>query len=134
MELKYKLGKCLMPGLLVVALGCAGVALFVPHVSEWMAWLTSVCLIGLSLCFCTAVNWKLCWSEWVALLVICISAILTMLLVLSGDHRLFAIIEGMDLMIILGISIALLFRDNANRVSLWVIIVLCLLFFGFVVF
>lgn len=134
MQFKYKLGMNLMPCLLVVSLACTATAVFVPYAAEWMLGLTSLCLIGFSLCFCYATGGKLIWSDWAALLVICFSAILTMLLFWGENSQLFAIIEGLNLLTILGISIALLFRRNANRTALGIMIALCLFFSGFGVY
>ena len=134
MKSKYKLGMNLMPCLLVVSLVCTVAAVFVPYVAEWMLGLTSVCLSGFSLCFCYAASGKLIWSDWVALLVVGVSAILTMLLILGRNLQLFAIIEGLNLLTILGISIALLFRKNANRAALGSMIALCVFSFGFGVY
>lgn len=130
MEFKYKLSMNLMPCLLMVSLACTVAALLAPYAAAWMLVLASVCLCGFALCFCHATGWKLIWSDWAALLVVCLSAILTLLLVLSGALRLLAIIEGMNLMTILGISIALLFRRNANRAVWGSMIALCVISFG----
>ena len=71
------------------------------------------------------------WTDQAALLAICLSAILTLLLIFGGYLQLYPVIEGLNLLLILGISLALLLRKNANRVALYVMIGFCLVVLGF---
>ena len=75
-------------------------------------------LASFAFCYYKAVNGKLAWTDQAALLVICLSAILTLLLIFGGYLQLYPVIEGLNLLLILGISLALLLRKNANRVFL----------------
>ena len=130
-KLKYSIGMLVMPCLLAVSLVCSVIAVFMPYAVEWMLGLAILGLATFGLCYYKATDGKLVWTDQAALLVICLSAILTLLLIFGGYLQLYPVIEGLNLLLILGISLALLLRKNANRAALWVMIVLCLAVFGF---
>ncbi len=130
-KLKYSIGMLVMPCLLAVSLVCSVIAVFMPYVVEWMLGLSILGLASFAFCYYKAVNGKLVWTDQAALLVICLSAILTLLLIVGGYLQLYPVIEGLNLLLILGISLALLLRKNANRVALYVMIGLCLVVLGF---
>ena len=130
-KLKYSIGMLVMPCLLAVSLVCSVIAVFMPYVVEWMLGLSILGLASFAFCYYKAVNGKLVWTDQAALLVICLSAILTLLLIFDGYLQLYPVIEGLNLLLILGISLALLLRKNANRVALYVMIGLCLVVLGF---
>ena len=130
-KLKYSFGMILMPALLALSLVCSLIAVFMPYAVEWMLGLSILGLTTFAFCYYKAVNGKLVWTDQAALLVICLSAILTLLLIFGGFLQLYPVIEGLNLLLILGISLALLLRKNANRVALYVMIGLCLVVLGF---
>ena len=130
-KLKYSFGMILMPALLALSLVCSLIAVFMPYAVEWMLGLSILGLASFAFCYYKAVNGRLVWTDQAALLVICLSAILTLLLIFGGYLQLYPVIEGLNLLLILGISLALLLRKNVNRAALWVMIVLCLAVFGF---
>ena len=130
-KLKYSFGMLVMPCLLVLSLVCSVIAVFAPYAVEWMLGLSVMGLATFAFCYYKAVNGKLVWTDQAALLAICLSAILTLLLIFGGYLQLYPVIEGLNLMLILGISLALLLRKNANRVALYVMIGLCLVALGF---
>ena len=130
-KLKYSFGMLVMPCLLVLSLVCSVIAVFAPYAVEWMLGLSVMGLATFAFCYYKAVNGKLVWTDQAALLAICLSAILTLLLIFGGYLQLYPVIEGLNLLLILGISLALLLRKNANRVALYVMIGLCLVAFGF---
>ena len=130
-KLKYSFGMILMPALLALSLVCSVIAVFTPYAEEWMLGLSTLGLASFAFCYYKAVNGRLVWTDQAALLVICLSAILTLLLIFGGYLQLYPVIEGLNLLLILGISLALLLRKNVNRAALWVMIVLCLAVFGF---
>ena len=130
-KLKYSIGMLVMPCLLAVSLVCSVIAVFTPYAVEWMLGLSTLGLASFAFCYYKAVNGKLVWTDQVALLAICLSAILTLLLICGGYLQLYPVIEGLNLLLILGISLALFLRKNANRVALYVMIGLCLVILGF---
>ena len=131
MKLMYRFGKYIMPCLLGAALVGTIAAAFAPYAVEILLGLAALCLAGFALCYNTAADGKLIWSDYIASLAIALSFLLTLLLIVGGYLQLYTVIEGINLLVILGISIALLYRKNANRAALWVMIVLCLVVFGF---
>ena len=130
-KLKYSFGMLVMPCLLVLSLVCSVIAVFAPYAAEWMLGLSIMGLASFAFCYYKAVNGKLVWTDQAALLAICLSAILTLLLIFGGYLQLYPVIEGLNLLLILGISLALLLRKNANRVALYVMIGFCLVVLGF---
>ena len=130
-KLKYSFGMILMPALLALSLVCSLIAVFMPYAVEWMLGLSILGLASFALCYYKATDGKLVWTDQAALLVICLSAILTLLLIFGGFLQLYPVIEGLNLLLILGISLALLLRKNANRAALYVMIGLCLVVLGF---
>ena len=130
-KLKYSFGMLVMPCLLVLSLVCSVIAVFAPYAVEWMLGLSVMGLATFAFCYYKAVNGKLVWTDQAALLAICLSAILTLLLIFGGYLQLYPVIEGLNLLLILGISLALLLRKNANRVALYVMIGFCLVVLGF---
>ena len=130
-KLKYSFGMILMPALLALSLVCSLIAIFMPYAVEWMLGLSVLGLSSFAFCYYKAVNGKLVWTDQAALLAICLSVIMTLLLIFGGYLQLYPVIEGLNLLLILGISLALLLRKNANRVALYVMIGLCLVILGF---
>ena len=130
-KLKYSFGMILMPALLALSLVCSLIAVFMPYAVEWMLGLSILGLASFALCYYKATDGKLVWTDQAALLVICLSAILTLLLIFGGFLQLYPVIEGLNLLLILGISLALLLRKNANRAALYVMIGLCVVILGF---
>lgn len=131
MKLMYRFGKYVMPCLLGIALGSTVAAVFAPYAVEILLGLAVLSLAGFALCYNSATDGKLVWSDYVASLAIALSFLLTLLMIVGGYLQLYTVIEGLNLLVILGISIALLYRKNANRVALCVMIVLSLAVFGF---
>ena len=125
-KLKYSFGMILMPALLALSLVCSLIAVFMPYAVEWMLGLSILGLASYAFCYYKAVNGRLVWTDQAALLAICLSVIMTLLLILGGYLQLYPVIEGLNLLLSLGISLALLLRKNANRVALYVMIGLCL--------
>ncbi len=131
MKLTYRFGKYIMPGLLGVALAGTIAAVFAPYAVEILLGTAAVCLAGFALCYTKATGGLLVWSDYIASLAIALSFLLTLLLIAGGYLQLYTVIEGLNLLVILGISIALLYRKNANRAVWWAMIILCLAVFGF---
>ena len=131
MKLMFKLEKYVMPCLLGIALVGTIAAVFAPYAVEILLGLAALCLAGFALCYTSATDGKLIWSDYVASLAIALSFLLTLLLIVGGYLQLYTVIEGLNLLVILGISLALLLRKNANRAALYVMIALCLAVFGF---
>lgn len=131
MKLKYKFGKYIMPCLLGIALVGTIAAVFAPYGVESLLCAAVLCLAGFALCYTNAAEGKLIWSDYIASLAIALSFLLTLLLIVGGYLQLYTVIVGLNILVILGISIALLYRKNANRAALWVMIVLCLVVLGF---
>ncbi len=125
-KLKYSFGMLVMPALLALSLVCSLIAVFMPYAVEWMLGLSILGLASFAICYYKAVNGRLVWTDQAALLAICLSVIMTLLLILGGYLQLYPVIEGLNLLLSLGISLALLLRKNANRVALYVMIGLCL--------
>lgn len=130
-KLKYSIGMLVMPCLMVLSLVCSVIAVFMPYAVEWMLGLAILGLAAFGFCYYKATDGKLVWTDQAALLVICLSAILTLLLIFDGYLQLYPVIEGLNLLLILGISLALLLRKNANRVALYMMIGLCLVILAF---
>ena len=131
MKFMYRFGKCIMPGLLGAALAGTIAAVFAPYAVEILLGMAAVCLAGFALCYAKATGGLLVWSDYIASLAIALSFLLTLLLIAGGYLQLYTVIEGLNLLVILGISIALLYRKNANRAVWWAMIILCLAVFGF---
>ena len=130
----YRFGKYIMPSLLGMALAGTIAAVFAPYAVEVLLGLAAVCLAGFALCYTRATDGKLIWSDYIASLAIALSFLLTLLLIMGGYLQLYTVIMGLNLLVILGISIALLYRKNANRAIWWVMIILCSIVFGFGVY
>ena len=130
-KLKYSFGMIVMPGLLALSLVCSLIAVFMPYAVERMLGLSILGLASFAFCYYKAVNGRLVWTDQAALLAICLSVIMTLLLIFGGYLQLYPVIEGLNLLLILGISLALLLRKNANRVALYVMIGLCVVVLGF---
>ena len=133
-KLKYSFGMLVMPGLLALSLICSVIAVFMPYAVEWMLGLSLLGLASFAFCYYKAINGKLVWTDQAALLAICLSVIMTLLMIFGGYLQLYPVIEGLNLLLILGISLALLLRKNANRMALYVMIGLCVVVFGFGVY
>ncbi len=131
MKLKYRFAKLLMPCLLGSALVSTIAAVFAPYAVQILLGVAVLCLAGFALCYAKAMGGRLVWSDYIASLSIALSFLLTLLLIVGGYLQLYTVIEGINLLVILGISIALLYRKNANRAVLWGMIVLSLVIFGF---
>ncbi len=115
MRLLYRFGKYIMPCLLGIALAGTIAAVFAPYAVEILLGLAALCLAGFALCYNTATGGKLIWSDYIASLAIALSFLLTLLLIVGGYLQLYTVIEGINLLVILGISIALLYNSHAKR-------------------
>ena len=128
---KYRFGKYVMPCLLWTALAGTIAAIFAPYAVEILLGLAVLCLAVFALCYIRAACGRLVWSDYIALLAIVLSILLTLLMILTGHLQLYTGIVGLNLLVILGISVALLYRKNASQASVYAMILLCLAVLGY---
>lgn len=134
MNFVYKYGKYIMPCLLCAALAGTIAAVFAPYAVEILLGLAVLCLTGFALCYTSVTGRKLIWFDYIVAAAIALCLLLILVMIAGGYLQLYAWIAGLNLFVILSISIALLCRKNANRAALYGMIALSLVVFGFGVY
>ncbi len=126
MKHRYKLEKVLMPCLLGAALAGTITAIIAPYAVEILLGLAALCLIGFALCRVRMFDIKPGLHEYIVLLGIALSFLLTLLMNVGGYFQLYMIIEGLNLLLILCSAIDLMVQKNSSGIVLSVMIVICL--------
>ena len=117
--------------LLAVALLCTVVAAFMPYAVEIWLCVAAVSLVGYVVCLLYGLKKKVRWFDVVVSGCACLSAILTITLMIERRLGLYFAIEALNLAVVAAASIQALIEKRGNRAALCVLTAICLLFAGF---